>query len=281
MDTNQKVDPEVVLQNWRTRILNGFLGVVVIIVVAMTVVTVFDAMSRPGQWSAVIVYLILTVVMIGVAVFRGLDYRIRAWVTLLVPFIVGVMAMATFGLGSSGRLYMMAVPIAALVLLGTRPGMIMWGVSILTLICFGLLANNGVLAETLIRDRNSLLLADWIAEFVDTLGLLSIVMVILIMFYHFQESLIAREGRTHAELLRAQKLLEEQNATLEQKVQERTSELQATNHSLEQRNAALSLLNSVSKAMTKTLDVKTLMQLVGDKIRGIFDVDFVDDHAAR
>ena len=274
MDTNQRVDPEVVLQNWRTRNLNGFLVIVGIIVVAMTVVTVLDALSRPGQWPAVIVYLILTVVMIGLVVFRGIDYRIRAWGTLLVPYIVGVTAMATFGLGSSGRLYMMAVPIVALILIGTRPGMIMSVVSILTIVWFAVLANNGVLAETLIRDRNSLLLADWIAEFADTLGLLFIVMAILILFYRFQESLIASERSTQAELLRTQKLLEEQNTTLEQKVQERTSELQASNHSLEQRNAALGILNSVSEAMTKTLDVRTLMQLVGDKIREIFDVDF-------
>ena len=273
MDTNQRVDPEVVLQNWRTRILNGFLVIVGIIVVAMTVVTVIDALSRPGQWPAVIVYVILSVVMIGLVVFRGIDYRIRAWGTLLVPYVVGITAMATFGLGSSGRLYMMAVPIAALILIGTRPGMIMSAVSILTIVLFAVLASNGMLAETLIRDRNSLLLADWIAEFADTLGLLFIVMTILILFYRFQESLIASERSTQAELLRTQKLLEEQNTTLEQKVQERTSELQASNHSLEQRNAALGILNSVSEAMTKALDVRTLVQLVGDKIREIFDVD--------
>jgi PAS domain S-box-containing protein len=273
MDTNQRVDPEIVLQNWRTRILNGFLVIVVIIVVAMSVVTVLDALSRPGQWPAVIVYLTLTAVMIGLAVARRIDYRIRAWGTLLVPYVVGVTAMATFGLGSSGRLYMMAVPIAALILIGARPGMFMSLVSILTIVLFAVLANNGVLAETLIRDRNSLLLADWIAEFADTLGLLSIVMAVLILFYRFQESLIASERRTHAELVKAQKLLEEQNITLEQKVQERTRELQATNHSLEQRNAALGILNSVSEAMTKTLNVETIMQLVGDKIRGVFDVD--------
>jgi PAS domain S-box-containing protein len=273
MDANQRVDPEFVLQNWRVRILNGFLVVVAIIVMAMTVVTVLDAMSRPGQWPAVIVYLILTMIMVGLAVFQGIDYRVRAWGTLVVPYIVGVMAMATFGLGSSGRLYMMAVPIAALILIGTRPGMIMWVVSILTIVLFANFANSGLLAESLIRDRNSLLLADWIAEFADTLGLLTIVMVILIMFYRFQESLITRERSTQAELLRTQKLLEEQNSTLEQKIKERTSELQDTNHNLEQRNAALAMLNSVSEAMTMTFDVKTIMQLVGDKIRGIFDVD--------
>jgi PAS domain S-box-containing protein len=273
MDTNQRVDPEVVLQNWRKRILNGFLAIVAVIVIVMTVVTILDALSRPGQWPVVILDIVLCIVMVGLGIFRGIDYRIRAWGTLLVPYIVGVTVLATFGLGGSGRIYMLAVPIAALILIGARPGMIMSVVSVLTLVAFAILADQGLLAHTLIRDRNSLLLADWLAEFSDTMGLLAIVMAILILFYRFQESLIASERSTHAELVVAQKQLEEQNATLEQKVQERTGELQATNHSLEQRNAALGLLNSISEAMTKTLDVKTLMQLVGDKIRGIFDVD--------
>jgi PAS domain S-box-containing protein len=273
MEPNQRVDSEVVLQSWRTRILNGFLVIVAVIVVVMTVVTILDALSRPGQWPVVIIDIVLCVVMVGLGVFRGIDYRIRAWGTLLVPYVVGLTALATFGLGSSGRIYMLAVPIAALILLGTRPGMIMSVVSVLTLVAFAILADRGLLAHTLIRDRNSLLIADWLAEFSDTLGLMAIVMIILILFYRFQESLIARERSTQAELLQAHKLLEEQNATLEQKVLARTAELQATNHSLEQRNAALGLLNSVSEAMTKTLDVRTLMQLVGDKIRGIFDVD--------
>jgi PAS domain S-box-containing protein len=273
MEPNQRVDPEVVLQNWRTRILNGFLVVVAVIVVAMTVVTVLDALSRPGQWPVVFLDIILCVVMVGLGIFRGIDYRIRAWGTLLIPYVVGLTALATFGLGSSGRIYMLAVPIAALILIGTRPGMIMSVISVLTLVAFAILADRGLLAHTLIRDRNSLLLADWLAEFSDTLGLMAIVMIILILFYRFQESLIARERSTQAELLQAHKLLEEQNATLEQKVQMRTSELQATNHSLEQRNAALGILNSVSEAMTKTQEVRTLMHLVGDKIREIFDVD--------
>ncbi|MGE5463977.1 MAG: hypothetical protein ACM3PS_11520, partial [Syntrophothermus sp.] len=100
METNHKVDPEDVLQEWRTRILNGFLIIVALIVCVMSIVTVVDALSRPGQWSAVIVYLILTFVMIGLAFFRGIDYRIRAWGTLIVPYVVGVIALATFGLGS-------------------------------------------------------------------------------------------------------------------------------------------------------------------------------------
>ncbi len=41
------------------------------------------------------------------------------------------------------------------------------------------------------------------------------------------------------------------------------------------RNSELAILNSVGEAMAKSLDVKTVTRLVGDKVRGIFDADAV------
>jgi GAF domain-containing protein/CheY-like chemotaxis protein len=55
---------------------------------------------------------------------------------------------------------------------------------------------------------------------------------------------------------------------LEQKVQERTEELDA-------RVNELAILNSVGEAMAKTLDVKTVAKIVGDKIQNIFAAEGV------
>ena len=94
-----------VLHEWRTRILKGFLIIAAFAATAMTVVSVIDAILRPGQWPAVIVFMILDAVLI-ILVFIRIDYRIRAWGVLVVPYVVGVTALATYGLGSSGRLYL-------------------------------------------------------------------------------------------------------------------------------------------------------------------------------
>jgi GAF domain-containing protein/DNA-binding response OmpR family regulator/tetratricopeptide (TPR) repeat protein len=55
---------------------------------------------------------------------------------------------------------------------------------------------------------------------------------------------------------------------LEQKIAERTEELHA-------RADELAILNSVGEAMAKTLDVKTVTSIVGDKVRDIFHADGV------
>lgn len=122
MDAKHNGDPEIVLRDWRTMILNGFLVVVTGISTAMTVATILDAMSSPGLWPAVIVYVILTLVVAGLAAFRRIDYHIRAWGVLMLCYIAGLATLSTFGLGSSGRLYLLALPILALILIGTRPG---------------------------------------------------------------------------------------------------------------------------------------------------------------
>ena len=57
---------------------------------------------------------------------------------------------------------------------------------------------------------------------------------------------------------------------LEQKVQERTKELQASNTSLEQRNAELQIINSIQQGLAAELDFQSIVDLVGDKLREVF-----------
>ena len=50
----------------------------------------------------------------------------------------------------------------------------------------------------------------------------------------------------------------------------------------EQRNSELAFLeNRISDAISRTLDLKTLTRIVGDKVRGNLYVRLLDHHAAR
>ena len=112
------------LRQWRTKILNVFLTVVAVAAGAMTVMSILDTTSRPDQWPIMILAGILTLVLAALAIFRGIDSRIRAWGLLLVTYAISVIDLVTYGLGSSGRLYLMALPIFALILIGVRAGII-------------------------------------------------------------------------------------------------------------------------------------------------------------
>jgi signal transduction histidine kinase/DNA-binding response OmpR family regulator len=229
MNPKLNEDAGTILRQWRTTILNGFLTIAAVVAAAGTGMTILDAISRPGLWPSVILYSVLALVLAALAFFRKIDIRIRTWGVLLVAYVTGINVMATLGLGGSGRLYLLALPIVALILLGVRSGIIMSVLSILTMAVFAFLASNTTLLDRLVSERDSLRLADWLAEGSDTLMLLIIVMVLLILFYRFQERVIDRERRTQADLIHAQALLEEQNAALEKKIAERTEQLVQSN----------------------------------------------------
>jgi signal transduction histidine kinase/CheY-like chemotaxis protein/tetratricopeptide (TPR) repeat protein len=58
--------------------------------------------------------------------------------------------------------------------------------------------------------------------------------------------------------------------TLEQRVEERTIELQASNSNLEQRNSELAIINSIQQGLAAELDFQAIVDLVGDKLREVF-----------
>jgi GAF domain-containing protein/DNA-binding response OmpR family regulator len=62
-------------------------------------------------------------------------------------------------------------------------------------------------------------------------------------------------------------------ATLEQKVADRTAELQASNQSLEQRNNELSIINEIQKGLAAELDFQAIIELVGDKLSEVLSTD--------
>ncbi|HXN15027.1 MAG TPA: GAF domain-containing protein, partial [Usitatibacter sp.] len=60
---------------------------------------------------------------------------------------------------------------------------------------------------------------------------------------------------------------------LEQKVAQRTEELQTSNALLKQRAGELAIINSVQEGLASKLDIEAIFALVGDKIREIFAAD--------
>lgn len=82
-----------------------------------------------------------------------------------------------------------------------------------------------------------------------------------------------KERRSQDELRKAQEMLEKQNSALKLLVDERTQELQKLHLDLEQRNNELILLNNLSQETTKTLELKALVNNIGDRLAQIFNPD--------
>jgi GAF domain-containing protein/CheY-like chemotaxis protein len=63
------------------------------------------------------------------------------------------------------------------------------------------------------------------------------------------------------------------SATLESKVIERTAEVETANNSLKQRNNELTIINEIQQGLATKLDFQMIVDLVGDKVRDIFNAD--------
>ncbi len=266
MKPTRNNSPETVLRHWRSRILNLFFGVVAVISLPAIGTIIASAASQPELWPIAIAFSFVELGLIALAVLRRLPINLRVGGLWLIGYIAAILNLSRTGLGGAGPLYLLIIPILILILAGKRASFFTAIFSGLLAIGCAILVEQGLLVPDLtVRSQGTSLTT--------IIMFLTVVMTILILFYRLQERLIDDERHVQADLLHARAMLEEQNFLLEQKIQERTGELQASNLSMEQRNAELALLNSVSTAMTKTLDVKALAHIVGDKIREIFDVD--------
>jgi signal transduction histidine kinase len=222
MDRDTKQDREMVLRQWRTKILNGFLIVVVIASVPAFIVTILRSLGSPSFWSIAASFSAVELIGIVLAVFKQLDFKIRVIGLLVVGYAAAIFSLRLGGLLGAAPLYLMVIPIVGLILMGRRVGIVTTVISVLLAILFAYLFNQGIL-EALDIASNTL------GSLGTTLMLIAVAMALLILFYQFQESTIDKEARERAELFRTQVLLEEQKQNLEATVQERTSELMQSN----------------------------------------------------
>ncbi|HID88686.1 MAG TPA: hypothetical protein EYP52_03125, partial [Anaerolineae bacterium] len=225
----ERLDLVEELEAWRVRVLNALLTMVGVIGAPIVGWTVYMAMQNPEQWTAAAVFLGGYLLLLALAIFRRLNLRVRAWGLLLLGYAIGIVAFARGGLAGDGRIFMLALPVLALVLVGVGSGIVMGLLGILAFIIFALLAQQGQMAQWLVRPDNPLALEPWLyggAVFTMLLGLL---LLLLSRFYRFQVSTLQSARRSAAELAEAQNMLRERAKRLEDAnrlLQERTRALE-------------------------------------------------------
>jgi signal transduction histidine kinase len=222
MDNDTQQDREMVLSQWRTKILNGFLIVVVLASIPAFIVTILRSVGSPSFWSIAISFSIVELFGIVLAVFRKLNFKIRVIGLLVVGYAAAIFSLRLGGLLGAAPLYLMTIPIVGLILMGRRVGIVTTVISAFLALLFAYLFNQGILQALDIASNT-------LGSLGTTLMLLVVAMALLILFYQFQERTIDKEARERAELIRTQALLEEQKQNLEKTVQERTSELLHSN----------------------------------------------------
>ena len=187
------------LSAWRANMLQVLLSTIAIAATPVMTFVILEAVRNPVQWPAALGFLVIYLLIVGLAIFRRLDFRLRAWSLLLLIYVAGVLAFARGGLAGDGRVYLLALPVLALILTGLRSGLVMAILSLLTFVAFAVTAHLGWMAEWLVRQDNSLLLMDWVIGGVAFLLTLAALVAMQWQFSRFQEAIAVESLRLYEE----------------------------------------------------------------------------------
>ena len=225
MVMNDKIDPEVVLETWRTKILNLFLTILVVAAAPAWGVVFFNFLKNPSsQFIAMFTLFSLGYAcLIVLAAFRRIPIKVRIWGLMALGYAGALVYLDYTWMSGGGPWFLLMLPVIGFIIIGVKAGILLSILSGLILAIFVTLYNTGLLVPLIESEINP-----W-TPFSIFVMFLVVIMTLLILFHRFQEGLISTEHKTQKDLRQVQQQLEEQNSTLEKKVEERTEALLKSN----------------------------------------------------
>jgi signal transduction histidine kinase len=161
------------LRAWRERALRRLLILILIVGVIPISLTLYRAYQVPRHHSAavsaVVAYLLVAILLVP----RRLPYRIRAWGMLLGGYVLAAETLIAGGMIGNGRLVLVAIPVAAIVLIEVQAGVVAAGISWLFYIVYTIGAYHGVFQEWMVNPNPSLPLFTWIFEVISFTAMLT------------------------------------------------------------------------------------------------------------
>ncbi len=237
---------ETDLQAWRSRAL--YLVLVVVLgtglpAYASTIVAaVLRGQATPLLWIYGGVYITFALL----AFLPRLDVTLRAAAFFFVAYINAAASFARVGLAGSGRLYLMILPAAAVILINGRAGWLCLAVSLGMYAAFASLAAGGVLAQWLAEKENPLSAGFWI-EAGAALTVFLITLTVLV------ERFYAKHLRTLTASNRIATELEHAYEALDERMQARTRELELVNSVAAVVSGLVSLRDILRVSLAKTM----------------------------
>jgi PAS domain S-box-containing protein len=209
-DITKAVDEiRATLDKWRARALYVVLIVVAIAGLPAYVAPVVNASQMtPHLW----VYLVVYLAFVGLAVLPRLDVRLRGWAFVVLAYANAVASFARVGLAGSGRLYLVVMPVLAIILISSWAGYATAALSLVIYVVFAALAQAGVLSAWLTVQTNPV---DWGFWFEAGAALLVFLMILLILverFYRLNVQTLTASRQASVELERLNRALQERLA---------------------------------------------------------------------
>ena len=203
------------LHEWRVKALSALLIVIAVAALPSYMVSIFNAIHSQQLTFLLLIYPIAYLTFVGLALSPWLHLRARVTIFLLLAYTNAIASFARLGLAGSGRLYLLTMPVVAMLIIGTRAGFVTAALSIAIYAVSALLAHVGVLANSITELTNPLNLTFWLDAGLTLSVFLAIVIVLLERFSALQVRTLAARQQAILNLEQTTQTLREREARLE------------------------------------------------------------------
>lgn len=252
MNTKKRVIPYSAsraedVQVWRQQTLRGVLYAVA----AFGAVALVVALSQVRYTWLIPLYVAVYAGLVVVMLWRQAPYSFQTVAVLAMVYVMGVMNLLEDGLSGDGRVFLLMLPLLAVLFLGWREGVAALILSVVTLAVF---AGAFSARWLVIPEEASIYSANWGAWLSGTLVFLVLGVLIVISLGRLVPRLSTALTQSH-ELV--QDLEETQNA-----LRERAEGLEAARHLLEERTRALQANAEVAREAVSVLNLPELLERI-------------------
>lgn len=230
---------------WRENFLNIVLRVAVVFGGVLFTYSLFH-----GDFRVLMVYGFIFVLLV-VATFAPVSYTVRAGVFSGLIFLVGATILISYGISADASMFLLAFIAITALLFDQRLGYGALALSILSLAVLGWLVLNG-LFKLLVVPGTTGAIPDWITYGLD-MGVPGAVIVLAVHFLKREFNTVLRQVREIFQALQAEQ------AQLEDRVAERTSDLVKANQKTEEQASRLRTVAEVARSAGAALEQGRLM----------------------
>jgi diguanylate cyclase (GGDEF)-like protein len=223
---------EIALREWRVKAQTRMMTIGLILVLPAVIHTVVRAIQNPRERFLAMLFVFIYLGIVWIDIRRSMNVKIRGWILMVLIYLTGLFAMVRGGLAGDGRVYLLLLPVLGVVLVDMRCGILLALLSMSTFVVFGFLAHFDILEGWLIVTDNPVTYEHWFYDGLVFIALLGIAVFVLADFYNYLIKTLIAEQENAERLREAHKLLDQANLSLEEKVEQRTSELADANQRL-------------------------------------------------
>jgi len=188
------------LDDWKKNTITQLTIIVIIIGLIATVIALLSLFNGSQVIPRVITLVVLSLIALGLVIYRRVDYRIRGWILLLIGYCWCVMTLLHAGLSGSSTIILLGLPILAAILINFPSGIMASVISLILSLGIVVLTKIGVIDQVILSSGAPIGFALWLENLITLFPFL--ILIIWLIFKYTGHGLETQKVEEHDEIKR-------------------------------------------------------------------------------